>query len=1177
MKPRKLKIMGLNSFTGEQTIDFTKLTERGLFGIFGPTGSGKSTILDAITLALYGGKLARDTRDFVNTETGELHVSYEFEIGPKSRRRILTAERYMKRGNRGSYTGSKAKLVESTGGLPRVIAEGVDEVREQITKIIGLNAEDFTRSVVLPQGRFSEFLKLKNQDRRDMLERLFHLERFGTNMFNNLRKYKWDNAKRIENIDGQLKAFQNVSEELYESKKRELKKLKEEERALREENGRLEEEYQKFRSVWDLQQQLNKYLASLEEIKSAAGETDGRREKLKRAKGALLVKPFADAESGTKRRIGNARDALSGIDQSIAELSGRLSDDEESYREAYDRKERQIPELIKKEADLKQALGLDQEIEGLAAQIGELAAQFKEVQNSIDEIVKGIKSLTDGRKAAQDRLDAAEDRIGLIKTDPSLREDVIKAAEVERECAELGGNIRDREERIGNIERGIKQASEEYDRVLKIRDGCGKLISELEEKRRWLLKNRPGDNTLLLKMKDDLQGVQSRLKEALENDRRRGALKDVLSKLAAGRDSLSLKLEELNGRIASQKELLEGINREIEKLKTANIAGVLASGVKDGGPCPVCGSVHHPFLAHSVGTAEIDRKSGQRDEISAEEEGLVRERDELSSTLAGLVRELEVRSGELDDVDGKLSGVDIEGMERTRDKLEAEFASLKEAIDDWEKEKADVEKKLDEAKEAKAGYDRSETALAERINKDREMRRGCCAELDGLNRRFEEISAQYQDYKTRLNIGDAAGELARLNRLAREEDALRGDVESLRVKTDELEKQRQGLDANRNSLEQQRAKIEQSGKEKRAAMDSKMGARNRLSENRDPSRYLTEVKNLTESIRLREAELKRKLDEERERKQKLTEQKSGEEKNLLTLQGLLDEQHVKLIASVDENGFEDADEALSCVVPSADMERLEREIKRYDDDLKYVEDNISGVEERLSGRSIGGEQWRDINDRRLRSGAGLEQKGKLIAAEEKEASTMERDLRRAASLNKQMKQEQHTRDLLGELERLTSGKRFVEFASMSQLRYITVEASKRLTGITNGRYALELDSAGEFVMRDDYNGGVKRSVDTLSGGETFLTSLCLALALSSHIQLKGSAPLEFFFLDEGFGTLDSELLEVVMSSLEKLRSDKFSIGIISHVEELKNRVPVKLIVTPAVMGGGGTKVRIEYS
>ena len=178
--------------------------------------------------------------------------------------------------------------------------------------------------------------------------------------------------------------------------------------------------------------------------------------------------------------------------------------------------------------------------------------------------------------------------------------------------------------------------------------------------------------------------------------------------------------------------------------------------------------------------------------------------------------------------------------------------------------------------------------------------------------------------------------------------------------------------------------------------------------------------------------------------------------------------------------------------------------------------------------------------------------------------------------SKEIKKEEHELSLLDEINKLIMGNKFVEYVATNQLKYIALEASKRLSAITRGRYALEIDENLNFIMRDNMNGGQRRSVDSLSGGETFLTSLSLALALSSQIQLKGNNPLEFFFLDEGFGSLDTDLLDVVMESLENLHSDNLSIGIISHVEELKNRVPVKLLVTPCDVGTG-SKVKIEYS
>ncbi|UOK58774.1 hypothetical protein MGI18_06665 [Bacillus sp. OVS6] len=104
---------------------------------------------------------------------------------------------------------------------------------------------------------------------------------------------------------------------------------------------------------------------------------------------------------------------------------------------------------------------------------------------------------------------------------------------------------------------------------------------------------------------------------------------------------------------------------------------------------------------------------------------------------------------------------------------------------------------------------------------------------------------------------------------------------------------------------------------------------------------------------------------------------------------------------------------------------------------------------------------------------------------------------------------------------------------------------------------------------------MRRPVSSLSGGETFLTSLALALSLSSQIQLRGEYPLQFFFLDEGFGTLDGELLETVISALEKLQSDNLAVGVISHVQELRARLPRKLIVMPAEPTGNGTSVLLE--
>ena len=142
----------------------------------------------------------------------------------------------------------------------------------------------------------------------------------------------------------------------------------------------------------------------------------------------------------------------------------------------------------------------------------------------------------------------------------------------------------------------------------------------------------------------------------------------------------------------------------------------------------------------------------------------------------------------------------------------------------------------------------------------------------------------------------------------------------------------------------------------------------------------------------------------------------------------------------------------------------------------------------------------------------------------------------------------------------------MEFIANEYLCDISALASSTLLNLTDGRYFLTYTDT--FYAGDNFNCGNLRGVNTLSGGETFLVSLSLALALSQTICV--FRPIEFFFLDEGFGTLDGTLVDTVMNALEKLKSSSFTIGVISHVEELKHRIDSKITVNKATESHGST-------
>ena len=158
-----------------------------------------------------------------------------------------------------------------------------------------------------------------------------------------------------------------------------------------------------------------------------------------------------------------------------------------------------------------------------------------------------------------------------------------------------------------------------------------------------------------------------------------------------------------------------------------------------------------------------------------------------------------------------------------------------------------------------------------------------------------------------------------------------------------------------------------------------------------------------------------------------------------------------------------------------------------------------------------------------------------------------------------------------ELRLLLRSNRFLEFIASEYLQDICVSAGKTLLSLTGGRYFLQYDK--EFKVGDNLDGGNLRAVKTLSGGETFLVSLSLALSLSATICMKSLRPIEFFFLDEGFGTLDEKLVDTVMDVLGKL-GKSFAVGLISHVEELKRRIENKILVQGATERHGSL-VKVE--
>ncbi|QGG48620.1 SbcC/MukB-like Walker B domain-containing protein [Heliorestis convoluta] len=310
----------------------------------------------------------------------------------------------------------------------------------------------------------------------------------------------------------------------------------------------------------------------------------------------------------------------------------------------------------------------------------------------------------------------------------------------------------------------------------------------------------------------------------------------------------------------------------------------------------------------------------------------------------------------------------------------------------------------------------------------------------------------------------------------------------------------------------------------------------------------------------------------RQSKEKLTKIESAWER----AQQELDQGTQKAIDEMEKEGFLRRDDLLNALLDEKELEKKKEWIEAYLDQSKEMQREIKALKNQLENRKKITREEVNHQEQLFQEGQKkFEEATRKRGAVEQAHQEIQRKHQRWKELSHRHKNLMQENRLLERLKLLLRGDRFVEFLAQEQIEFVAQQASEQLKMMTQNRYALEISSDGGFVIRDDANGSVRRPVASLSGGETFQASLALALALSAQIQLQGRYPLEFFFLDEGFGSLDAESLDVVIATLERLQLGNRSIGVISHVQELQQRLHRRLIVSQKDGILGGSQVRVE--
>jgi exonuclease SbcC len=401
MIPAKLTIEGLYSYQERQTIDFTNLTDSGLFGIFGATGSGKSSILEAISYALYGETERLNKRDsrgynMMNLKSNRAYIEFDFFNYDNKQFRIT---REFKRNSRrfDDVRAGDSTLYELKNDQWKPINV------EKIEKIIGLSYDNFKRTMIIPQGQFMEFLELGARDRTEMMKEIFQLQRF--DLQGKTSRLRKESQSKLDNLEGQLKGFEEISKKEITEKKSDLSEAEEKFEDAQQKHKILDEKYQRLKSLkadFDSLKTKKEKFAGLKnkrpEIQSAQKNLE-LYERIARAFEQLL-KDLKKSESGIRAKEKNRKK----IERQLKALKSQKKE-KESALEKITPKFEKLPQKRKEEQDL-----------GFIIKVSEAAQKIKEIKKKAKRREENLKNVQKEVQKVQSKIKDLEKELRDLKT-----------------------------------------------------------------------------------------------------------------------------------------------------------------------------------------------------------------------------------------------------------------------------------------------------------------------------------------------------------------------------------------------------------------------------------------------------------------------------------------------------------------------------------------------------------------------------------------------------------------------------------------------------------------------------------------------------------------------------------------------------------------------------------------
>ncbi|MCO7126702.1 SMC family ATPase [Sporolactobacillus shoreicorticis] len=1132
MKPIELTLNGLNSFREEQHIDFEALCADGLFGIFGPTGSGKSTILDGITLALYGTveRAANNTSGILNQLEQQMSVGFTFELSGDETEQYR-AERSYKRTKDGGLRLASCRLLK-LGAVNEVIADKERDLTRSVQEILGLTHDDFTRAVVLPQGKFAEFLTLKGNDRRKMLQRLFHLERYGDELSARLKRAFDERKQWLQIVSEKQAMLGDASEEAVHAA---IKRCTEIERKLtlsRTNLEKVEAEKHLFEQIRSMIEDKKAKAQALQKLMQEKDKYAAIKIKLSRSEAADKLMPYLDALRDAELDTTKARDEHAEARRRFEHAKAQFEAAKKKREDRKKNSEEKMPSLDERRQKFLQGASIQ--------------SQLKSEWNALRELQSAKNNLEQSRDKARTALAQEQQRLNELKKNVQIKESELATLEVSSDRRALIQQALQEKKEIDSLDGYLGEKRGEWLQLRDALEKCKQEINRLENEQTQINKK----DLLLFKQN---QEIYNRTVDTIRLIRSAQAFVDVQNKK---------------------------VEQERERINRHNLSLQLVAALREGEPCPVCGSLHHPSPEAGdmlLSDAEIDAKKNFYQKTT---EFLINQLQETRICAAQLEQQAKAFS---DSVQAAVpSGHEIHDASLSIDFAEWGRLGIKEllnqimlAVKEEEQDQLHVADQLvtqlERARMIESQRSKCDTQAAMYKEKMTALKKQAIEKKQERDVQLKEWNARFSSFdKVQEQASAIRGADQKAEHLHVEVQQMKKALSQLEQKVDQDQEIVRGLDEQRSEWvgrqEASKKSLHQWREQLHALELSEDMPLNQLAldSEKEMSRLKQEMES-AEHMAQTAMETYHRMDKE------CANASAREDRAVKTHQSASAKWEERLAASQ----FDQRDHVQRAHLNDDERVRLSEDLTSYEEQTTKLSSEIQSISEKLGNQSVSKAQLDELRQQWVELKEKVQSLIKSVGAATKERENLEKNHKLFLKLESERKKNQKASDQYEKLQRVFRGNAFVEFVAEEQLQQVCAAASKRLGELTHNRYVLEVDEEGGFIIRDNGNGGVYRPVASLSGGETFLTSLALALSLSEQIQLRGNVPLQFFFLDEGFGSLDPDLLDTVVTALEKLHMRRLAIGIISHVPEMRERLPRRLIVSPAIPSGRGSRVHME--